>query len=281
MGVTLQDGVPRIIDDVTFEKVQQRVSRNKCSPASAKSKVGFPLTGKLFCGKCGSSMTGDSGTGRSGAAHYYYTCTEKKRKRGCTKKSVKKDWIEQLVVDVTVGQVLTDENIEYISQKAFELYEKERTDTSELSSLHSRLRDAQKSIDNIMKAIEQGVITDTTKERLVEAEDRKKALLSAIAKEEIKKPAITKEHIEFFLFDMKNRICNSNEQADIIINTFVNAVYLYDDKLILTFNFKEGERLKKLELSELEGFGFESSRPTIAILSEPLMFAVMVNLRSR
>ena len=50
MGLILEDTVPRLIDDATFEKVQQRVQRNRIAPASAKGAVDFYLTGKLFCG---------------------------------------------------------------------------------------------------------------------------------------------------------------------------------------------------------------------------------------
>lgn len=262
MGVVLENAIPRIIDDATFEKVQQRVQRNRRAPAAAKSAVDFHLTGKLFCGKCGSNMVGDSGTSSTGATHFYYSCTEKKRKRSCTKKSVKKDWIEELITDITINQVLTEENIEHISQKAFELYEKERNDTSEITALNNTLREVQKIIDNIMKAIEQGIITDTTRQRLMEAEERKKAILASISKEEIKKPHITQENIMFFLYDIRDKIYNSSERIETIIKTFVNAVYLYDDKLVLTFNFREGENLKKLELTELEKFGFDNARCT-------------------
>ena len=281
MGVTIENAIPRLIDDATFKKVQQRVQFNKQAPASAKSTVDFHLTGKLFCGKCGSNMIGDSGTSKTGASHFYYSCSNKKRRQGCTKKAAKKDWIEQLVTDVTIKQVLTDENISYISKKAYELYEKERNDNSEIDALNAMLREVQKVIDNIMRAIEQGIITDTTKQRLIEAEERKEAILVEIAKEEIKKPCITQEHIEFFLIDMRNKVYSSDSQTEIIINAFINAVYLYDDKLVLTFNFREGEDLKKLELTELEKFGFDDSRPTITILSELFMFAVIVKLRSR
>lgn len=281
MGVELDGVIPQIIDAVTFDAVQRRIKKNKRCPASSKSPADFHLTGKLFCGKCGSSMVGDSGTSGTGVTHFYYSCLNKKRKRGCTKKSVKKDWIEKLITDVTINQVLTDENIEYISQKAFEVYEKDRADKSELNSLNSTLKEVQKVIDNIMKAIEQGIITDTTKERLIDAEERKKNILLSIAKEEIKKPPITKEHIKFFLYDIKNRVHNSSEQIEVIIRTFVNAVYLYDDKLIMTFNFREGEELKKVELSELEKFGFDDRRFTISVLSELFMFAIIVKLRSR
>ncbi|MBQ1234811.1 MAG: zinc ribbon domain-containing protein, partial [Oscillospiraceae bacterium] len=39
----------------------------------AKSSTNFLLTGKLFCGHCGNSMVGDSGTSSTKATHYYYS----------------------------------------------------------------------------------------------------------------------------------------------------------------------------------------------------------------
>ena len=259
-GVVIEGGMPKIIDDVTFEKVQQRIKKNKHAPASAKANTPFYLTGKLFCGNCGSSMVGDSGTSRTGNTHYYYTCLERKRRHGCKKKSVRKDMIEKLVTDITVGEVLTDENIEYMAKAAYELYEKERADTSEITALQNTLCETQKVIDNIMKAIEQGIITDTTKSRLFEAEDRRKAILATIAKEEIKKPPLTQRQIKYFLLDIKDRVCSSDERTEIIINTFVNAVYLFDDRIVVTYNFRDGEDLKKLELVDIEKFGFCDNR---------------------
>ena len=280
LDTVLEDYIPRIIDDETYEKVQQRVKLNKRAPARAKANVDYYLTGKLFCGSCGSNMVGDSGTSSTGVTHYYYSCIEKKRRHGCKKKSVKKDWIEKLITDVTINQVLTDENIQHIAENAYAIYEKERDDKSEITALKSALKETEKVISNIMTAIEQGIITATTKERLMEAEERKNNLLASIAREEIQKPKITKAHIEFFLTEMRNKINNSTDKTEIIIQTFVNAVYLYDDKMIITFNFTDGEDLKKLELSDLEKFGFDDVRFTITILSELLMFGIMIKLRS-
>lgn len=268
MGAVLENAIPQIIDKEMFDKVQQRVQKNKISPASCKSNVNFHLTGKLFCGKCGNNMVGDSGTSKTGTTHYYYSCIEKKRNHACTKKTVKKDWIEQIITDITINEVLTDENIEYISQKAFELNEKERKDTSELVLLKKTLHDVENVINNLIKAIEQGIITDSTKQRLLDAEEQKKSLQLSIAKEQIKKPVITKEQIKFFLYDMKDKVYNADERIDVIIRTFVNAVYLYDDKLIITFNLRDGEELKRIELSELERFGFGGMRFTNPILNK-------------
>ncbi len=277
MGVERTDVIPPIIDMDTWEKVQKKIERNKHAPASNKSDVTFHLTGKLFCGKCNHNMVGDSGTGRNGTVHYYYSCIEKKKNHGCTKKSVRKEWLEELVTEITVKQVLTDENIAYLAEGAHNLYEKTRNDTSELAALQSTLKDVQKIIDNIMKAIEQGIITDTTKQHLFEAEERKKSLLVAIAKEEIKKPPLKKENIEFFLQDMRNRIYSAEDRTELIIQTFINSVYLYDDKLVLTFNLKDKNGLKKFTLNEIEKytggkrFGFDSLSSTTS--KQALSFA--------
>ena len=41
------------------------------------------------------------------------------------------------------------------------------------------------------------------------------------------------------------------EQRQGLIDSFVNAVYLYEDKIIITFNYKDGS--KTITLAEVEG----------------------------
>ena len=55
-------------------------------------------------------MIGESGTSHTGDKHYYYKCAGAKRKLGCKKKSVKKDFIERAAVILTVNRVLRDED---------------------------------------------------------------------------------------------------------------------------------------------------------------------------
>lgn len=140
MDIVIEDVIPKIIDKNLFDKVQKKVIHNKKSPASSKSPVKFHLTGKLFCGKCLENMVGDSGTSSTGTPHYYYSCINKKLKRICDKKSVKKDWIENVITNVTINEVLTDENIKFMSKKAFALNEIERRDNSVLIALQKDLR---------------------------------------------------------------------------------------------------------------------------------------------
>ena len=49
------DGIPAIVPVVLFERVQERLAKNKKAPARYKAKEdgGYLLTTKLFCGKFG------------------------------------------------------------------------------------------------------------------------------------------------------------------------------------------------------------------------------------
>ena len=67
------------------------------------------MTTKLFCGYCGAYLCGESGTSQTGNVHHYYKCVSVKKKRTeCHKKSVRKEWIEDLVVSETMRMVMDD-----------------------------------------------------------------------------------------------------------------------------------------------------------------------------
>ncbi|MDR2360006.1 MAG: zinc ribbon domain-containing protein [Oscillospiraceae bacterium] len=66
----------------------------------------YLLSTKLHCGLCSAFMVGESGTSGTGKFHQYYKCVSTKNHRGCKKKSVKKAWIETLVMDELVSMRL-------------------------------------------------------------------------------------------------------------------------------------------------------------------------------
>lgn len=254
--ILIPDGMPRIIDDETFERVQKRLEKNKKAPArkiQAGSEEEFLLTTKLFCGHCGATMIGDSGTGKSGKKYSYYTCSTRKRRkdgRKCDKKSVRKDELERYIVEQTVAHVLVDDVIEYIADKVVELQRKELQDTSMLDYYKSSLRDTEKSLKNIVAAIEQGIFTPTTKDRLLELEAEKADLEINIQKEEIIHPTFSREQIIFFLERFRGGDVDDPEYQRQIIDTFISRVWLYDDKMVVTYNYSGDGNTVTLEVAE-------------------------------
>lgn len=231
------NGMPRIIDDELFERVSKKLQRTKRAPAASRGDVKFLLTGKLFCGHCKSTMIGDSGTGRSGKKFYYYNCRAKKTKHTCKKKTVRKDWLEYEVTCITANIVLQDNIIDYISDKVVAIQKKEHEDKSMLNYYKIKLKETNSAIKNIMKAIESGMLTNSMRERLLELEDERSNYETEIAKEEIMRTTITKEQVIYFLEQFKNGNIEDKDYQARLIDIFVNKVILYDDKIIITYNY--------------------------------------------
>lgn len=236
--IVIPGGMPRIISDEQFERVQAEMNKNKKAPARARGgDVSFLLTGKIFCGHCKGTIIGDSGTSKTGNIFYYYSCRNRKMKHTCNKKSVKKEWLEREVARLTVSVVLQDEMIEYIADRVVDIQQKEREDKSMIDYLSSRLSEAEAAIKNIMKAIEAGIITETTGERLRQLEAEREDLKIEIEKEKIARPVIRREQVVYFLERFKGGNVDDKEYQRQIIDMFVNKVLLYDDKIIITYNF--------------------------------------------
>lgn len=256
MDIVIPYGVPAIIDKELFDKVQNMRTKNAKTKARTKAHEEYLLTTKLFCGHCGSAMVGDSGTAKSGKMHYYYKCIDRKRKHNCTKKTERKEWIEDVVTRYTVEHVLTDENIDLLATRTMELIEKEAADSTYLNALQEELKETNKKLRNLISAMEQGIVTASTKERLEELESEKKRVEGQIAREEIKKPSLTKERIVFWLRSFKDGDLNNIEYKRKIIDTFVNSVYVYDEgdkgrKIVLTFNISR-DKTVTLSYSDIE-----------------------------
>ena len=160
-----------------------------------------------------------------------------KQGKDCKKKSVKKEWIEKAVVVLTVNRVLKDDEISRIADSIIALQESEDTT---IPALKKQLADTERGIENMLNAIQQGVLTSSTKERLETLERQKENLQTAIAQAELQKPKYTKEQIVSWINQFKYGDADSIEYQKRIIDTFVNAIYLFDDKIVITYNFRGG-----------------------------------------
>ena len=235
--VVVPDAIPPIIPLELFEDVQEKIAKNKKAPARRKAEDDYLLTTKLFCGYCGALMFGESGTSRTGEVHRYYKCATAKKHRGCKKKTVRKQWLEDLVVNQTMQLVKDDAAMESIIAKVMELQNKENTN---IPLYEKQLRDAESGIQNMLNAIQAGILTSSTKERLEQLEETKRELEARIAEEKLAKPKVTEEFIRFWLLRFRKLDMSLKDQRQALVDTFINAIYLYDDKVLITFNYKEG-----------------------------------------
>jgi DNA invertase Pin-like site-specific DNA recombinase len=246
------NGIPAIVPQELFDRVQERMAKNKKAPARTKAiEDNYLLTTKLFCGKCGAYMIGESGTSHTGKFHQYYKCATAKKRKGCDKKSIRKALIENLVVDETLAMLRDDKIIDYIIDLVMEVQGAENTS---LPLFQQQLSETEKGIANMLNAIQAGIFNQSTKQRLDELEQAKAELEVKILQEEIQKPQMTEEYLRFFLHKFRDIDAANQEQRQRLIDVFVNAIFLHDDKIVFTFNYKEGSKtvlLKDIHGSDL------------------------------
>ena len=243
------DGIPVIIPPDLFDRVQEKMEKNKKAPARHKAEEDYLLTTKLFCGYCGAYMCGESGTSHTNRVHRYYKCVSVKKKRAaCKKKPVKKDWLEDLVVNETMKIVMDDKAIEAIVSMVMSLQDRENTN---LPLFEQQLQEANTGIQNMLNAIQQGILTKSTKSRLEELEAVKEDLEARIASEKLFKPKLNAEFVIFWLHRFRKLDVRQQSHRKMLIDTFVNAIYLYDDKMVLTFNYKDGT--KDITFNDIKG----------------------------
>ena len=139
-------------------------------------------------------------------------------------------------LDTIIKEIFVDEVISEISERVTAWREKKDTT---IPLFQRELAEVKKSLANIMTAIEQGIITSTTKRRLAELEDMKTDLEVKIAREEIQSQILTREQVEFWLENMQRLNLADTDNRQRIINTFINSIYVHDDKFVVNLNCRE------------------------------------------
>ena len=263
--VVIPDGIPAIVPQDLFDRVQEKLAKNKKAPARHKAEDDYLLTTKLFCGYCGAYLCGESGTSRTGKVHHYYKCVSVKKKRTeCHKKPVRKEWIEDLVVGETMKMVMDDKAIEAIVSMLMDLQDR---DNVNVPLYEQQLREAETAISNLLGAIQQGILTRSTKARLEELENRRDELENRLACEKLAKPRVSAEFMTFWLHRFRKLDVRQQNHRKMLIDAFINAIFLYDDKMAITFNYKEGT--KTITFAELqEAISNKNGRIWIALLHQ-------------
>jgi hypothetical protein len=190
-------------------------------------------------------MVGESGTsGTKGIVYNYYKCSGAKRHLGCKRKGIKKFWIEQVAVLWTIKKVLQDDEINRIAESIISLQEKEDTT---LPAMQQQLQECEKAINNMLNAIQQGILTSSTKELLEQLEAQREDLNLSILQSQMQRPRYTKEQIVSWIGRFRYGNADDSEYQKQVIDTFINSIYVFDDRLVLTYNFEDGTETITLE----------------------------------
>ena len=249
-GVVVEDGIPPILDKEVFEAVQEKLTNKKKTAGRRSANGEYLLTGKLFCGYCGSYMIGVSGTGENGTVHNYYQCQKRHAEGRCEKKNVRRDFIEKLIARLTQDYILQDDTIEWIADSTMSFQAMARRESG-VAQLERDLADNRKVAKNIMAAIEQGIITETTKARLLEVEGTIHDLERSLSIAKAASQPIERERVVFSLEQMREGNVGSKDHQKKLIDTFVKSVTLWDDRIQIDYYHTPGKHKFSYSLEEL------------------------------
>ena len=241
--VRIEDGMPAILDPTLFEQVQHILKTKKNPRGRHRSNEEYLLTGKLFCGECGSRMVGICGTGRSGKKHYYYICQGKHIDRKCKKKNVEKRKIESTILDFLKSFVLNDETVDWLLE-GLENLQETLIRKSALPAMEAEHRDIEKAIVNILTATEQGIFTERTKDRLLELEQRQAELKEQIEEEKKKFRQINPDMMRYAIRKFREGHIDDPIYKRDLIRTFIKQVFVYDDRLLIFPETNDGESIE-------------------------------------
>ena len=114
-------------------------------------------------------------------------------------KSVVKADLESAVFELTKNAILKEDIISTIAERCAEIMEKDDSYALEKEITTRDLRDVEKKISNIIRAIEDGLYSASLKDQMAALEQRQVELKNRLHQIESIKPMMTKERIEFWL----------------------------------------------------------------------------------
>ena len=251
--ITLYDIIPPLLDQSIYERVLVRKNKGRRAPGAGKAKVNYRLQGKAFCGKCGSSMVGECGRGRHGKMFYYYACYSKKRKHSCDKVNEKKDFLEWYVVEQTLDYVLEPSRTCYIADRIVEKYNEEFND-GKVQEMERRLMkiesDLSKSTDILLET-DSKTVRERITQKIDELEVQRQDVSLDLSKLRIANGIrFSKEEIVLWLKSFCGGDITDEAFRRQILDVFINAIYVYDDKVIIYYNLKGGKQVSYIDMVE-------------------------------
>ena len=256
-GAPVTGGCEAIVDEDIFNQVQKKLDSKRHAPAAKKAREDYLLQGKAFCGHCGTRLVGESGRSKTGDVHHYYACGRRKKHHTCKKLNEKKAFLEWYVVEQTVEYVLQPERMDYIAERIVARCEKDFGS--------AKLREAERRVQKLDHEIRQTVDASLEApdkkarmpfyQKIGELTDKKtEAELDLARLKLVSGVRYTKKQVMAWMGEFCKGDPLEEDFRRRIIDVFVNSVYVYDDRLVIYYNVKDGQQVSYMEMCEdMEG----------------------------
>ena len=138
---------------------------------------------------------------------------------------------ENFVLDNVLKVLTNSKYIDVIIDALFKIQETQSNTNNVINSLIKEYKQAENSLNNIMKAVEQGIINNTTNKHMKELENQLEDIDRQILIEKPKNAfKVSKQSLkEFFIKALKL-------EPKLLIDYVIKEIRVYEDKLEIIFN---------------------------------------------
>ncbi len=144
---------------------------------------------------------------------------------------MRKEIVEQMVVDTIIEEMNKPSNIDKIVGGLLAVQEQQSRENIMLANLSKEKRKVDTALQNLLNAIEQGIISNTTNKRLHELEKQQEELTQKLLIEKSKTAIkLTESEIRQYYVQALRL------EPQMLVNFLVKEVVLYDDKIQIKYN---------------------------------------------
>lgn len=249
--IRIEGGIPAMIPKKDFEAVREKLKENRRRAAKNAAKADYILSGKLFCGYCGEPMSGLSGASSNGDKYYYYRCNSVQKKTGCKKHNERKELIETEVCRAA-WEAFRNLNKQDFAEDVYKMYIAETASASSVGSLEKQLLDIIKQSENVVDAITNTGGCQMLYDKIKLLNEQKDQVESELrVARAVRDNVPTVEQIKQMIDDILEMSPDTAEGRKTIIDMMVSKIYLFDDKIVVTFKAPDGSS-KDIPLEEIE-----------------------------
>ena len=244
-----------IISEELFGRVQARIRRSTAAPGAWKAPEPYLLSGKLYCGECGGTMTGSCGGSKR--VIRYYRCVNSTSEHLCTKKPEKADELEALVISSVISYVMDPGNLEYIAAKVCDAQEDD-AHGREVSDLAAQITGLRRRVSNLVDTLSTAPASARppilsqieSLSRQLEDAEAQQGRLEAMASRRI-----TPDDVKAYVQDHLCADPCDTKQRRALVDAFVNSVQVYYDKVVIFFNLRPSDRDVRIPRKHDDGDG--------------------------
>lgn len=244
--IRIENALPPIISKAVFSMVQDKKVKNKGMAAKFKAREKYLLTGRIFCGICGSAMNGHRITKSNGTEYAYYTCSKKERQPGikCDQPYLPKSKIEEWAINTIEQNIFAPANLAKLTEEIRCQYQTfVTTSEEELRRLEKQEQTALNRLNTIYACIENSGGDEFEFKRLKDCKDTIRSIRSQ--KENIKKsattPILSSAEINATLLALKQDLHadNHNDAKQFLVDLFVQKIIVEKEKISMQLSIEK------------------------------------------